>query len=273
MDRQVRILFVDDECGVLQALKRVFLGCDYHILTACSGEEGLDLLRTKSQVPLVVSDYRMPGMNGAEFLVKVLERWPETITMVLSGYADTAAVVAAVNEGQIYRFISKPWNDDALRMTVANALEFFAVRGRNAALVEDLRLKNFALSELNARLEQLVADRSSDLLLQRRALLHAENVLEHLPIGVIALDPDGVVRQINLVAVSLLRVESNLVVGKRLGEGVPSLTCVYALVTTGEVRLDQVIKLHGSKLRIRSGPAVEKGEVWTVLIMETVDRG
>ena len=272
MGRQARILFVDDECNVLQALKRVFLGCDYDILTACSGEEGLDLLRTEPQVQLVVSDYRMPDMNGVEFLAKVLECRPDTITMVLSGYSDAATMVEAINEGHIYRFISKPWIDHDLRVIVADALEIFAARSRNVALAEELRLKNQGLYELNAHLEQLVVHQSNELLLKQRALLHAKNVLERLPVGVISLNPDGVVQQINLEAAFLLGVEPDRMLGKSLSEGGASAVCLPATADSVEACMDRVIELRGTKLRIRGGPVVEEGEAWTVLTMETIDR-
>ena len=112
-------------------------------------------------------------MNGVEFLKEVFKQHPESIRIVLSGYADTAAVVAAINEGKIYKFIPKPWNDDELRVTVAKALETFAIHRRNLQLAEELRLKNAELIELNANLEQLVGERTAELRQQNLALLHA----------------------------------------------------------------------------------------------------
>ena len=99
MSDKTRILCVDDERNVLRALERLFLDDDYEILTASSGEEGLELLNAAPQVQVVISDFRMPGMNGVDFLKQVFETHPDTIRIVLSGYADTAAVVAAINEG------------------------------------------------------------------------------------------------------------------------------------------------------------------------------
>jgi response regulator RpfG family c-di-GMP phosphodiesterase len=117
-----RILFVDDEPNVLRAIERLFLDEEYEILTAPSGDEGLRVLERAPPVPVVVSDYRMPGMNGVSFLREVYRRWPDTVRIVLSGYADTAAVVAAVDEGRISRFIPKPWDDHELKTAVASAL-------------------------------------------------------------------------------------------------------------------------------------------------------
>ena len=112
MEERARILCVDDEPNVLRALERMFLDEEYEILTAPSALEGLQALERIQPVQIVVSDYRMPAMNGVDFLREVCRRWPDTVRIVLSGYADTAAVVAAINDGEIYKFIPKPWNDD-----------------------------------------------------------------------------------------------------------------------------------------------------------------
>ena len=123
MTEAIRILFIDDEANILRALERVFLDEEYEILTARSASEALEILSSVSPVQVVVSDYRMPQMNGVELLRTVREKWPETVRAVLSGYADTEAVVSAINDGQIYRFIPKPWNDVELRMTIAAAVK------------------------------------------------------------------------------------------------------------------------------------------------------
>lgn len=128
MDERVKILCVDDEKNVLRALRRVFLDDDYEILSALSGEEGLNLLRTDEEIQIVISDYRMPGLNGIDFLREVYRNWPNTIRMVLSGYADTAAVVEAINDGQIFKFIPKPWDEKELRTTIQMGLERYFLK-------------------------------------------------------------------------------------------------------------------------------------------------
>ncbi len=142
MAEHVTILCVDDEANVLKSLKRLFLDEDYEILTAESGKEGLVLLEQRQPVQVLISDYRMPAMDGVAFFKQVHERWPDTVRIVLSGYADTAVVVAAINEGQIYKFIPKPWNDDELKVAIAQALEwYFLVKAKNE-LNEQLRQAN-----------------------------------------------------------------------------------------------------------------------------------
>jgi type II secretory ATPase GspE/PulE/Tfp pilus assembly ATPase PilB-like protein/FixJ family two-component response regulator/predicted RNA-binding Zn-ribbon protein involved in translation (DUF1610 family) len=129
-----KILFVDDEANVLKAMRRIFRRENYVLLTAGSGPEALSLLQKEAPVQVVVSDHRMPEMNGTEILKKVKAKYPGTIRIMLTGYADTDAVMGAVNEGAVYKFITKPWNDDDLRLTVSLALEQYDLIQENTSL-------------------------------------------------------------------------------------------------------------------------------------------
>ena len=265
MSGQTRILCVDDERNVLRSLERIFLDDDYLILTAGSGEEGLELLNASPLVQVVISDYRMPGMNGVEFLKEVYKCHPDTIRIVLSGYADTAAVVAAINDGKIYKFIPKPWNDDELRVTVAKALEHFAIHRRNLQLAEELRLRNEELRELNGSLEQLVNTRTSELLFQNRALLHARNVLDHLPIGVLGLTTDGLVVQMNREASRLLDLAPDRILGEPMSEVLPPEICALIGGISGTSCGYQSVSLPGSVLRIKGIAMTEEGQAGSIL--------
>ena len=154
MGESIKLLCVDDERNVLRALERIFMDDDYEILTAASGEEGLALFADNPDIQVVISDYRMPGMNGVEFLRQVCEKYPDTVRIVLSGYADTASVVSAINEGQIYKFVSKPWSDEELRQTVAKAVESFALNHQNKELEKELDELKRELAALKASLGQ-----------------------------------------------------------------------------------------------------------------------
>ncbi len=155
-DNPIRILCVDDEAGVLKAVKRVFENEPYEVLTAASGKEGLKVLEEAMPVHVVIADYRMPQMDGVEFLRRVYHSWPDTVRMVLSGFADTSTVIAAINEGQIYKFIIKPWNNDELRITVANAIERYV-------LVQERNRAEKALKDYLEDLEVIVAERTREL--------------------------------------------------------------------------------------------------------------
>jgi two-component system NtrC family sensor kinase len=146
---------------------------------------------------VVISDFRMPGMNGVEFLSEVRRRWPDTVRIVLSGYADAGAVVSAINEGQIYKFVAKPWNEHELTVAVANALERYDLGRRNRELAEELRRKNGELTGLNQDLERLVAERTAALTRQNRLLRESLGILDNLPMAVVGIDPQGTVFHCN----------------------------------------------------------------------------
>ncbi|NVN98622.1 MAG: response regulator [Geobacteraceae bacterium] len=148
MSDTIKLLCVDDERNVLRALERIFMDDDYEILTAASGEDGLSIFAENPDISVVISDYRMPGMNGVEFLSQVCEKYPNTVRIVLSGYADTTSVVSAINEGQIYKFVSKPWSDEELRQTVAKAVESFALHQQNQRMAIELEALKLELAAL-----------------------------------------------------------------------------------------------------------------------------
>jgi type II secretory ATPase GspE/PulE/Tfp pilus assembly ATPase PilB-like protein/FixJ family two-component response regulator/RNA polymerase subunit RPABC4/transcription elongation factor Spt4 len=134
-DAPFTVLFVDDEEGVLSAMRRIFMDENYQILTATSGEKALGVLETQL-VHLLVSDHRMPGMTGAELLKTVKERWPETIRIMLTGHADVNSIMGAVQDGAVFKFITKPWNDEDLRLTVSLALQQYVLMHENRKLRE-----------------------------------------------------------------------------------------------------------------------------------------
>ncbi|MCM2357219.1 MAG: Flp pilus assembly complex ATPase component TadA [Geobacteraceae bacterium] len=142
------LLFVDDEEGVLNSLRRIFMEENYEILTARAADQALAVME-KARVHLVVSDHRMPGMTGAELLKTIKERWPETIRIMLTGYADVQSIMGAVKDGAVYKFITKPWNDEDLRLTVSLALQQYVLTQENLKLKEitrkqQMKIKNFA---------------------------------------------------------------------------------------------------------------------------------
>ena len=213
MDEEIKILCVDNEKNVLRSLRRLFMDEDYEILTAESGKEGLEILKEQRDIQLIISDYRMPEMDGVEFLRRAYECSPETIRIVLSGYADTASVVAAINEGRIYKFIPKPWNADELKITIEKAIEVFFLRRKNENLAEDLMVINDELTEFNSKLEDEVRIRTADLEFQNRAMKFAHNVMNALPVAVVGLDPDGLIVLTNNLSDKLFGRENRSLVG------------------------------------------------------------
>jgi len=156
------LLFVDDEPGILSSLRRLFRPHGYNILIAEGGALGLAEME-KTHVDLVISDMRMPEMDGAAFLKAVRERWPDTVRILLTGYADVTSTVAAINEGEIYRYISKPWDDAEIVNTVRDALARQKLELENQRLTALTQTQNEALKGLNANLENKVAERTAEL--------------------------------------------------------------------------------------------------------------
>lgn len=207
MTEATKILCVDDERNVLKALRRLFMDEDYEVIIAESGEEGLEILAEQEDVCLVMSDYRMPQMNGVEFLHKVYERWPDTLRVVLSGYADTAAVVEAINQGQIYKFIPKPWNDEELLTSIKTALEHQALQRENSLLSRDLQQKNDELQAINDNLEAQVIRRTEALEIRNQVLQVAQRILDVLPVAVFGIDPENLIVHCNDLARDLFPYE------------------------------------------------------------------
>lgn len=127
-----KILIVDDEPANLRTLARLFRE-DYEVLTAASGDEALALL-VHHDVALLITDQRMPGMTGIELLKKTVPLRPRMVRIILTGYTDVDALVEAINCGQVYRYVAKPWNNDELRLTVKRALEHFESSKRSSEL-------------------------------------------------------------------------------------------------------------------------------------------
>lgn len=170
-----RILLVDDEPNVLKALKRIFRQENYQITLASNGQEALEHLENGA-FQLMISDYMMPIMNGAELLKRARTIQPEMIRIMLTGHADTGAVMGAINEGAVYKFILKPWNDDDLRVTVALALEQYDLIRKNKVLQKENVQKSKEISSLS---KLAVTNRSQlAIMLNKRKLLNGQQVQE-----------------------------------------------------------------------------------------------
>ncbi len=156
------LLLVDDEENILKALRRLFARTGHEVLTAASGEEALGVLRERP-VSLILSDQRMPGMTGAELLTKALALRPEAVRVMLTGHSDLASAMDAINQGRVYRFLAKPWDDAGLLALVEEALAEVDLKRRHQALQEEVQRRNAELAELNATLERRVLERTNEL--------------------------------------------------------------------------------------------------------------
>jgi signal transduction histidine kinase len=164
------LLFIDDEEEILKALRRQFRR-DYEVFTARSAEEGYRIL-LENPVQVVISDQRMPGMNGSEFFGKVKNEFPDVIRLLLTGYADVQAVIAAINEGNIFRYVMKPWDPVELSTIVREAFSRYALVMQNRRLFSELQAANEVLEQriiertqmlerVNLKLQDLIEQKDS----------------------------------------------------------------------------------------------------------------
>lgn len=175
--RPMNLLFVDDERNILNALKRLFRSSEYSIHTAESGMDALQIL-DQHPIDLIVSDMRMPHMDGAEFLSLAAERWPDTIRILLTGYADLESTIAAVNKGRIHSYCGKPWEDNELKLQINNALEQKRLKDERQRLFAIIHQQNAELKELNTHLEEKVEHRTEQLRSSLQQIDQAHNALK-----------------------------------------------------------------------------------------------
>ena len=204
MTRTPRILIVDDEAHVLSSLKRLFRPSGYETATCSSAREALQLIETSPAFDVIISDYRMPEMNGVEFLTLVRSCSPDSVRMVLSGFADAGSIIAATNEGHIYKFIPKPWEDAFLLTSVADALKYHAYKMEQQDLITALKFN------LNHTPKALDGEDHGC-----RQILHAyESLLDFMPVGLIGIDSAGIIVKMNQFAFSHLMLDATLVGSK-----------------------------------------------------------
>src|ERR1700742_4720368 len=144
---EIGVLYVDDEINNLNSFKAAFRR-DFEIFTASSAKEGRKILDS-NEIGVIITDQRMPGMTGIEFLESILPIYPDTIRILLTGFSDMNAVMDAINRGQVYKYLVKPWQNDELKMYIENALEIYHLRKENKELARKLQLAHIELETLN----------------------------------------------------------------------------------------------------------------------------
>ena len=155
------ILYVDDEQDNLTVFNSAFRR-DFEVHLATSGAEGLEILK-KHEIHLIITDQRMPEMTGIQFLEKIIPEYPDCIRMILTGFSDIEAIIQAINTGRVYRYITKPWSKEELKINIDKALETYHLREQNRRLIEDLK-------EANQTLEQKVIDRTQKIEAQNKEI-------------------------------------------------------------------------------------------------------
>ena len=223
------LLLVDDEANVIASLVRLLHRDGYRILQARSGKEGLELLESNA-VGVIISDQRMPEMTGVEFLSKVKEAYPDTVRIVLSGYTELSSVTDAINRGAIYKFLSKPWDDDLLRANVEEAFHRYEMKMENVRLRQEVQEANNELLRINRELERRVEEKTREALLNLDVLKVSQEILEHLPVAVIGIGEDGMIAVANKIAQQLFGAgETKALLGEEANTVIPAelLNCAF----------------------------------------------
>lgn len=174
------ILLIDDEQNVLNALRRLLRKEPYNLFSTNEIKEAFNILESQN-IQLVISDERMPVMSGTTFLQTVKERWPETIRVILSGYADVAVIVESINKGSIFRFLPKPWDDEEMKSNIRQCLNQYDLLQQREELLQQVQDQNISLLKLNSNLEKMVSSRT-------KSLAFAQEILEKFPIPVMGVD-------------------------------------------------------------------------------------
>jgi len=197
------ILIVDDERNIIRSIARLLREENYHVLMAESGEEALQILK-KNTVSVIISDQRMPGMTGTELLCKVKELYPDTVRLVLSGYTDLKTVTDAINKGAIYKFLTKPWDDELLLNNIREAFEIANLKRENDRLAKRLR-------DINGSLEQRIEEKTKALKISTRVLQLSQDIMNCIPVGIVGVDENEIIILANDFAINVLNARKDVI--------------------------------------------------------------
>ena len=177
MNRPHAILFIDDEAYILKSLERLFEDEGYEILTSQTPSEALELIKNKP-VTVIISDFRMPEMDGVQLLESAASLCPEAVRVMLTGYADIEAIISAINRGQVFRFITKPWNEDEFKTMVGHCIRYYEMIKENHYLSELTLKQNEELKALNSSLKASIDERTNEIHEKNRKLEQLFRALE-----------------------------------------------------------------------------------------------
>ncbi len=228
---QRTLLLVDDEPNIVASLKRLLRRDGHIILTANSGLEGLDML-SKHKVDVIISDQRMPGMTGVEFLRAAKVNYPDTIRIVLSGYTELQSVTDAINEGAVYRFLTKPWEDEQLRQHIHKAFEHKELLEENQQLDIKIRTTNQELVAANRQLGDVLQKTRHQIERDETSLAIVREALQHMPLPVIGVDDEGLMVFVNAAAERLFT-RAGPLLGMELAYALPAVDTAIAGAVAG----------------------------------------
>ena len=223
VEKKFTILIVDDEEYILNSLRRL-LYREYKVLTALNADDAYKLLY-ENNVPLVISDQRMPKVSGTEFLAKVKEEYPDVIRTILSGYTDVDTITELINKGHIYKFFLKPWNDNDLRLEIKQCLDQHELIKKNRELNKIIIKRNKDLEEINEELKRInenlgaiVQKRTKELEIKNQALELSRAIFEDMPLPALCVSEDGIIVMSNKKASCIVSDNICFEIGKNISE-------------------------------------------------------
>jgi len=249
------LLVADDEDNVLNALARLLRRDGYTLHIARSVREAFEILAIHP-VEVVLSDQRMPEKNGTDFLSEVKQRYPHTVRLMLSGYTEVGAVTSAINEGAIYKFLTKPWDDEQLRANVREAFQRYEMEAQNLRLHRQIEEVNAELLQLNHTLEQELMAKNERIRRGSSVACVMQEMIDHLPIGLLGMDQGGELVCVNAHAARLLACKQGALIGNTvdaLPAALQDLLNDY-LMLDEPLAVDAHVELCGLHLRISIKP-------------------
>jgi CheY-like chemotaxis protein len=200
--RQRTLLLVDDEENIVAALRRLLRAEGWLVLSATSAEQALQLM-ARHEIDVILSDQRMPGMTGVELLRRARQLYPDTIRLVLSGYTELQSITDAINEGAIYKYLAKPWDDEQLRAHLRDAFALKEVIDQNRRLDREVQAANRELAALNGQLRSLLSAQREQNERDVGTREAAQELLDAVPVPVFGIDDEGLLVFANAPALAL----------------------------------------------------------------------
>ncbi len=233
------LLLVDDEPNIISALQRLLRRDGYTILS-CEGPDQAMKILDERPVDVILSDQRMPGMSGVEFLRLVKRTYPDTVRIVLSGYADLQFITDAINEGSIYKFLTKPWDDDQLRLQIREAFRSKEIADENMRLTRALQAANEEL-----RIHILEKERQARQI--ETVLRTLQEVIQLTPWPIVGVDDDGMIALANSAADEKLAADGAPLLGRRVQAVLPAEVSTWLL---GAADIPEYVFLSASRYRV-----------------------
>jgi len=243
------ILYIDDEVENLRGFQFLFKK-NYNIYTAVSAEEGFTILK-KNKIKLVIADQRMPKMSGVDFFEIASKMYPDIIRIILTGYSDIEAIIKAINKGKIFKYVTKPWDKDELKLIIDNALWSYNIAAENKNLILSLKEANAKLEEANQTLENKVKDRTKEILKQKNEIVKQRDLAKSQK-DQITIQNEELTKHRNKLELLVQERTIDLVIAKEKAEQSDKLKSAFLANFSHEIRTPMNAIMGFSQLLVNS---------------------